>query len=101
MSLCHLGHGNRLVCGCAHIIGHMKKMMTMLWEASELVPKEFKHLVSRKGSCPHIQIRKGLAKKRRKPVEHCVTRAESKSIFRRPVPKLTKYQGTEELENAL
>lgn len=62
MSLCHLDHGNKLVCGCAHIIVHMKKMMTMLWEASELAPKEFKHLVSRKGSCPHIQIRKGLAK---------------------------------------
>lgn len=25
MSLCHLGHGNRLVCGCAHIIGHTEE----------------------------------------------------------------------------
>lgn len=76
-------------------------MMTMLQEASEPAPKEFKHFISRKGSCPHIQIMKGVAKKRRKPVEHSVTGAEKKSTFRRPVPKITKCQGTEEIENAL
>lgn len=75
--------------------------MTVLWETSELAPKEFKHLISRKRSCPHIQIMKGVAKKRRKPVEHSVTGAENKSTFRRPMLKITKCQGTEEIENSL
>lgn len=59
----------------------MKKMMMMLGEAPELALKGCKHLISRKGSCQHIQIRKEIAKKKKKnprqPVEYSVTGTES------------------------